>query len=193
MKKSVLLISAICAFACALSACGKKEVNAYDKLNSMLDASYSQITISIDNTYTEEEITLESVYMLIYSQSEITVQYKVERFAEFTLENPTTDVKTTYQGTAVIVGGIISGGSEVGLTADIADLSLEFKEAYFENITLDSGSLTADVKDVSAFLGTELVCTGMKVEAKFSDVLESITVTYSQSGHEVVYSYIFTR
>ena len=193
MKKSVLLISAVCAAACALSACGKKEVNAYDKLNSMLDANYSQMTISIDNTYTEEGITLESVYMLIYSQSEITIQYKVERFAEFTLENPTTDVKTTYQGAAVIVGGIISGGSEVGLTADIADLSLEFKEANFENITLDNSSLSADVKDASAFLGTEISCTGMKVEAKFSDVFESITVTYSQSGHEVVYSYIFNR
>ena len=196
MKKSFLLVSAICASACALSACGSrgdKGPSTYDKLNSMLEESYSQISISINNTFLDEDVTLESVYMLIYSQSQITVQYKVERFAEISLDNPTSAVKTTYTGTAVIAGDTVTGGSEVGLTADIAQLNLVFKEEYFENITLESGSISADVTNVSGFLGTDLTCTEMKVEAEFSNVLNGITVTYKQSGNEVEYKYVFTH
>ena len=192
MKKSILLVSAICASACAISACGKdKTPSAYDNLNSMLSASYSQISISIDNTFTAEDVTLESVYMLIYTQSQVTVQYKVERFSEISFENPTSDVKTTLEGIAVIAGDTVTGGSEVGLTADIAKLKMVFKEEYFENVTLAEGTISADVKDVKGFLGSDLTCTDMKVEAEFSNVFKNITVTYKQSGNEVEYRYVF--
>ena len=194
MKKSILLISTVCAAACIFSSCkscDKKKTTVYEDLNAMLAENYSQISISINNTFTEENITLESVYTVKYAQSEITVDYSVERFAEFTLENPTTEVKKKYNGTAVIVGGIISGGEEVGLTADIARLKLDFNESYFENAEYSNTLFSADVIDASGFLGTQLTCTDMHVEAKFSEVFSSIEITYSQDGHEVKYSYVF--
>ena len=194
MKKSILLITAVCAASCALSACGKKKVNAYDNLNSMVEASYSQVTISVNNTFTQEDVTLESVYTLIYNKDQVTVQYKVERFNDgLSLDSPDTDVKTTLSGTAVIVGDSVTGGNDVGLTADIASLSFEFKEEYFANVTIGESQLTADVTNTSGFLGTKLTCTNMKVNAQFSDVFESITITYKQGLNEVEYSYIFTR
>ena len=197
--KKVLLISLICAAACSLSACtlslggNKTSKSEYDELNSMLSANYSQIEITIKNNFTEEDITLESKYTVKYSQSEITVEYRVERFTEFTLENPETSVKTVYEGTAVIVGGVISGGEDINLTADIARLSLTFKEELFENVTLTGMYLDADVKNASGFLGTNISCTDMHVYAEFLTFFYNITVNYRQSGHEIEYSYVFTR
>ena len=196
MKKAVLLISSICASACALSACsacGEKEVSVYDSLNSMLVASYSQISISVDNTFTDADITLGSVYMLIYNEDTITVQYRVERLNELSFDNPTTEPKYAIEGTAVIVDGMITGGNDVGLNVYIANIPLEFNEKYFSNTVIDETSLSADVISPSEFLGSKIDCTDMKVMAKFSDVLESITVTYNLDAQEVEYRYVFTR
>ena len=196
MKKPVLLISAICVSACALSACnacGEKEVSVYDNLNSMLVASYSQISISVENTFTDADITLESVYVLIYGEDTITVQYRVERLSGLSYDNPTTEPKYATEGTAVISDGMITGGNDVGLTVYIANIPLEFNEKYFSNIVLDETSLSADVTKTSEFLGSKVDCTDMKVIAKFSDVLESITVTYNLDSQKVEYRYVFTR
>lgn len=196
MKKIILLISAAIA-ACALSACEfscakDSKGYSYEQLNSMLNANYSQIVISVNNTFTDENITLESEYKVKYTQSEITVDYKVERFSSISLDSPASDVKTVYEGRAVIVGNVISGGEEVGLTKDIAQLNLTFNEDYFRNISFDKTSISADVTNPGAFLGTSLSCTDMHVEGKFNGVFESITITYKQSANEIEYRYIFT-
>ena len=198
MKKFIALISALCAVSCALTACGgakpdgpSSNNNEYDNLNSMISASYSAITITVSNTFTDEDITLESVYTIEYARDEITVEYRVERFADISLDNPTADVVITLQGTAKIIDGVISA-NDAGITADIAKLSLNFKEEYFENINLSGVFIRADVKNVSGFLGTALVCADMKVDATFLDCFSEINVSYKQAGHEVVYNYVFT-
>ena len=192
MKKAILIISAICVAACALTACNSSCGNEYKRLNSKLKEDYSQISITVNNTFTEEQITLTSVYTVKYAQNEITVDYKVERFSEFTLESPVTDVKTTYEGSASIVGGIISGGEEVGLTEDIASLNLNFKKKNFENVTFNKTFFSADVKNTNSFLGVA-ECTDMHVVAGFDDKFKSITVSYKQGVNEVEYKYVFTN
>ena len=195
--KKFLMIFAACTAMCCLTACGGSEDvnsahNKYENLNSMLGLDYSGITITITNNFTEEEITLESVYEIKYAQNEITVEYKVERLAEISFDTPSSDLKTTYEGTAVIKNGAISENN-AGITADIAKLSLSFKEEYFENVTLNDMILKADVKNASAFLGTGVTCTDMHVSARFLDFFYNITVDYKQSGHEIEYKYLFTR
>ena len=204
MKKLFLLIVTIFASVCCLTACGKtknNEVNSpatdntvteYDRLNSMLKESYSNITVTVKNTFTEEGITLESVYSVNYSESEITVEYSIERFSEPSLENPASGVKIKIEGTAVIKDGKISE-NEAGITASIAEVPLTFKEEYFKNIDLTGVYIDADVKDVSGFLGTELTCTDMHVNAVFVSYFHDITVTYSTVGHEIEYYYSFNR
>lgn len=194
MKKSILLISAVCAAACALTACGgdkgastKSEL---DGLNSMLDLSYSGISITVSNKYTEENITLKSVYEIEYSHTQTTVEYKVERFAPASLDNPTADVVTTVEGTAVIKNGTISD-NDAGITADIAKFPLVFKDEYFENVTLTDTMMKADVKDASGFLGKSITCTDMTVKVIFLECIYDITVNYRQTGHEIVYTYVF--
>ena len=195
MKRHIFIICVLCALACALTGCKPVKKPVYDEyagLNTKLGASYSQISITVNNTFTDEDITLESKYTVKYSQSEITVDYKVERFASVSLENPTDEVKTVYEGTAVIVGGIISGGSEVGLTADISKLSLNFKEEYFNNAVLTGIFFKADVKNASAFLGADVSCTDMTVSAEYVEVFSVIEINYTESGNKIQYLYEFT-
>ena len=215
MKKRFLSILAIISAVCCLTACGKTndkddqssltpgntdstdnnnntDNNEYDELNSMLKESYSNIRITVKNTFTEQNVTLESVYSIDYSESEITVKYTIERFSAPSLENPDSDVKVKVSGTAVIENGEISQ-NEAGITADIATIPLTFKEEYFENIELFGMSIDADVKNVSGFLGTDIACTDMHVNAMFLDLFYYITVTYSTDGHEIEYKYEFSR
>ena len=194
MKKSILVIAAVSAVACALSACGKDKGSSgqYDELNSMLEMNYSSVTITINNKYTEENITLKSEYKIEYEHTQTTVEYKVDRFAPILFDDPSADVVTTYEGTAVIKNGVISA-NDIGLTADIAKLPIDFKEEYFEGAELTGMYLNADVKDVSGFMGTSIDCTDMHVYAEFLEMFYNITVTYKQSGHEIEYKYVFNK
>ena len=176
----------------ALAACGGK-ASEYNKLNEMLDASYSKIELTVTDTF--GDLSLESKYTIRYSDSGITVGYTVEKFAEVTLDNPSTGLKTTLTGEAVIEDGVVVSvnGDDIGLGADIAKTGLTFKKEFFKKAELTDSRLKADVKDASGFLGTQLTCTDMKVEAAFGDVLYNINIVYtSEGGNEVKYAYVFT-
>ena len=196
MKKSILTIAAIASAACALAACnssrGNSQSDEYQKLNDMLNASYSKIAITVTDTFIEEGVTLKSEYTLNYSESEITVNYKVERFAQISLDSPATDVKTTYTGTATIKDGKVTGGEEVGLSADIAETGLTFKKEYFENATVTGVFMQAEVSDTSAFLGSEVESNDMTVYAEFLNVFFNIEINYTQNKNKVKYEYVFT-
>lgn len=196
MKKSVLMLAALGAAACCLGACGGKtddgggKTDEYEKLNSMLAESYSSVSLTVTDTFSDD-LSLKSVYVIKYSESEITVEYSVERFTEVSLDGPTTEVKTTLEGTAVIKGGTVTGGEEVGITAAIANPIFNFKESYFENATLTGVFFSADVKSASSFLGFTLSCTDMKVRAEFLDFFYSIELSYTRDGSKVKYEYVF--
>lgn len=194
MKKSILTLAAACAAACCLGACGeppKGSTDKYDSLNDMLNAEYSRVVITVTETF-DESASLTGEYALQYSDGEITVNYSVEKFAGISLNDPSADFKTTLTGTAVIKGNDITGGDNVNLTADIATIGLTFKEEYFENAVLTDMYLKADVKDASAFLGSQITCADMKAEAVFLEKFYSVSITYtSESGSAVEYSYKF--
>lgn len=197
MKKSVLMITAAaaCVAACGFGACScKKSGNSgYDKLNDMLNANYSQIALTVTDTF-DDESTLISEYIIKYSESEITVEYTVERFSSLSLDGTSDSFKTVLTGTAVIKDGSVTGGEEVGITASIANPKLNFKSSYFGQAYLTDTSLLAEVKEPSAFLGIAVSsCTDMKVNAKFSDVFSDIKVIYTQNGNKVEYKYVFTK
>lgn len=196
MKKQFFVLAAATIAVCSLAACDNKnssnEKNQYDSLNTMLDASYSQIVISVTDVF-DENITLSSVYTIKYGGSNVKIEYSVEKLAEISLDAPTSDVKITFTGEATITGTVIEGGSEVGLTAADARVGLTFKEEYFENTKLGGSFLKADVKDPSGFLGLELTCSDMKVDATFLDAFLNIKITYvSESGGSVEYKYVFS-
>lgn len=199
MKKLILKSLAACAAVCCLGACNPLEkesaINQFDALNAMLNASYSQIVITVTDSF-DEHTALNSKYIIQYSEDCITVNYTVEKFSALTLDEPLTDMKTTFIGEAVIKDGVMTivNGDDIHLTAaDIVKTGLTFKEEYFENTQLSGIYLKADVKNPSAFLGSQLSCTDMKVDATFLEVFYDILITYvSDNGNKVEYKYIFT-
>ena len=193
MKKRFIAFGAtVLAAACCLGSCGEQP-DGYDALNEMLHKDYSQIVLTVTDTF-DGEISLTSVYTVKYSNEGVTVDYKVERFSVLTPDAPSTDVKTTFTGTAVVEDGVIvSAGEEVGFSSIEFVTGLAFKGEYFENAELTDAYMIADVKDADAFMGTEISCTEMKATAVFYDVFYTINITYtSASGSRVKYLYEFT-
>ena len=198
MKKKWIMFAAVCAFSCCLGLVGcdmGSNTGEYDALNAMLDADYSQIVLTVTDTF-DKNTSLTSEYTVKYSTDTITVTYTVERFNEASLDNPSTDIKTTLTGEAVIEDGAIvsRSGDDIKLPVDIAKPRLTFNKKYFENVNLTGVNLKADVKNADAFLGSQVSCTGMKVSATFLDVFYNINISYtSAGGNKVEYKYVFTH
>lgn len=195
MKKPILMLAAVGAAACCLGACGEN-YDEYAMLNEMANADYSQVVLTVTNTF-DEHTSLSSVYTIKYSGVTVTVEYAVEKFTKIdaSLDGPAEDVITTLTGEIIIQGGVITSrdGDDVGLTAEVAYIGLEFKQDYFENVELTGNTLKADVKSANEFLGSQVTCSDMKVYATFIEVFNEVNITYtSESGCLVEYSYIFT-
>lgn len=199
MKKSILILAA-CLAALSLSACsgngGPSASAQYNSLNEMLKADYSEIDITVSDTF-DTDIFLKSEYKINFSADETTVSYTVEKFlpAGDTLDGPIDLDKTVLKGEAVIKDGVIVSvdGDDVNLSADIAVTGMSFKPGYFKNAEITGMTLRADVKDPSGFLGYELTCSGMRIEADFLDAFYFIDITYtSEIGSQVEYRYDFT-
>lgn len=192
MKKQLIAIAAIGVSLCCLSACTKTDKNnKYDALNEMLEANYFRIELTITDTF-DEDTSLESNYYIDYSDSFIFVEYTIEKFAEISLESPSTDIKTTLIGQVIIKDGTIVTviGDDAGITAEIANITLSFDESYFKNIYLTDDYIEADVKDESGFLGHNINCTNMSMRASFNNVFSRMEITYTSTIGSVV-EYVF--
>ena len=199
MKKRIFTIAAVCAAVCCLGACAEHKEPVKDELealNAMLKADYSQIVLTVTDTF-DETASLTSEYTFTYSGDTVTVAYTVERFAgaDDMMNDPLGSLKTTLTGEAVIKDGVIVSlnGDDVGLTADNVRLGLTFKAEYFEVTEISGVRFTADVKNVRGFLDWTLPCTNMKVRATFLEVFYDIQITYTSAiGSNVEYKYVFT-
>lgn len=192
-KKLIPAVFALCAAAAICVGCAPTESNEYDGLNAMLDKNYSQIVLTVTDTFSEDDV-LTSKYTMKFTDGGMTVNYTVERFAEISLDE-FAPAKTTLVGKAMVAGGevIFVEGDEVELDAITAGTGLEFKAEYFENADLTGLYLKADVKNPSGFMGSELNCTEMKVNASFLEVFYEIQITYlAASGSRVGYKYDFS-
>lgn len=191
MKKTIFAVAAACAAALSLGACTTAS-DEYAPLNAMLDLNYSKIILTVTDTF-DDTASLTSEYEMEYSDGGVTVKYSVERFTEVSLDAPAANEKTTLTGTAQIKDGAVTGGENVNLPATIADTGLTFKGEYFENAELEGTYLKADVKNVSGFMGADIVCSDMKVFATFLDSFYNIRITYTgEKGNAVKCLYEFS-
>ena len=195
MKKQIFALVAVGVAACCLGACKKKsQPDEYASLNEMLKANYSEIAITVKDTFSDGTY-LKSEYTVTYASDSITVSYSIEQFELPSLEAPAPSTKTTLIGEARIQGDqVIFTGDEVDEdVANIAYLNFTFKKAYFVNADLTGNYLLADVKDPSGFLGTKITCSDMKLWATFLDEFYNMEITYvSEGGNQVKCTYAFT-
>lgn len=193
MKKLIPVITAVCAVA-AFGGCKTRHTKEYEELNAKLDLSYSRIVLTVTESF-EEDLTLVSEYAMSFTDEGMTVDYSVERFAQASLDSEASE-KTTLAGEAKIAGGKVSyvSGDEVTLDSLVTGSGLSFKEEYFKNADLTGVYLKADVKNASAFLGTQIQCSDMKVFATFLDYFMKIQVSFkAEDGSLVEYRYDFNR
>ena len=195
MRKAMKIscVIAASAAACMLAACGSRGKGRYDTLNKMLAAHYSEIVLTVTDTF-DEDTYLTSEYTFAYpTEDSAVVHYTVERFGELSLDGGQEKVILT--GSALISGGelVYTSGDDIGIPESFATKGFAFRAEYFENAQLTASAFSADVKDVSAFLGCELSCSDMKVAASFADAFESLLVTFTAAdGSAVEYRYEFT-
>lgn len=195
IKKLVPVVMTLCVSVAVFGGCGEKRGagKEYDELNAKLGLNYSQIVLTVKNSFDEDSV-LTSEYTMKFSDGGMTVSYSVERFSEASLDS-TVPAKTKLTGEAVVAGGNVTytQGEEVSLDAVTAGTGLNFKKEYFENIELTGVYLMADVKNPSGFMGSSLTCTQMKVKATFLEVFYDIQITYrAQNGNFVEYLYVFS-
>ncbi len=192
--RGLFLALAVSCCAICLAACTAEAYDGYQALNDMLRADYSKVILTVTDTF-DETTALRSEYAFVYGDGEITVQYRVERFAEIGDLTEQTALKRTLSGEAVIKDGAIvsQSGDEAELPSADGARGLAFRREYFKNATLTGVYLKADVKDPEAFLGTKIVCDDMKVEATFLEVFYAIRISYTSGmGSAVEISYEFS-
>lgn len=195
MKKIIFIIAAVCTAVCCLGACNKSESDSYDSLDEMMKVSYSQIDVSVTDTF-DENTSLLSEYKISYSGKNATVTYAVEKFSALGLDDPLPGFKTTMRGEAVIENGeVVSvNGDKVELPVAVTKPGFTFKKKYFADAKLTGAYFIADVKEPNRFFDADLSCSNMKVKATFLEVFHDMRITYtSASGSEVEYKYTFTK
>lgn len=195
IKKYIPLITTVCVAAAVCAGCTTKGADntEYDKLNAKLQADYSQIVLNVTNEI-DEDTTLSGEYTMNFSDDGVTVTYRVETLPELSLDT-TAGEKLTLTGEAKITGKTVTyvSGDEAPLDALTAGKGLNFKSEYFKNADLTDTHLIADVVNPGGFMGSQLKCTGMKVNASFVSVFSEISVTYTgQGGNRVEYLYTFS-
>ncbi len=194
MKKIIFAISAVCAAAC-LTACGGGDKPAYDHykaMDEMFNASYSKITVSVTNTF-DVDTQLISSYEMLYSGDEITVKYSIERFTGISIDTGNME-KTVTDGTAKIKNGAVVSDS-AGMLEVVPDTKFSFKAEYFSNVNEDiiDMYLQADVVNPSGFMGTDIKCSDMKVNAEYFTEFKKMEINYKgESGNSVKINYNFT-
>lgn len=196
MKKSILIISAVCAAAAFLGgcqSCDSATTNQYDELNEMLEAGYSSLKIAVIDNY-DGDTFLESVYEIEYTANGANIDYSVERFTQISVTPDGNAIKTKLIGKASVTDGKVTyiSGDRVEIPENLTESGINFKQDYFDNVEMTGISFTASVNDLSGFLGVQTSGTDAQVFATFLEVFYEIEITYkAESGNSVEIKYVF--
>ena len=203
MKKIIISIILMLALLMSFVACDKgntdneqsleNETTVYDTLNKLSKQSYNKIKLNI--TTLTGDIELKADYALTASK----VEYSIEQLnllpSDGNLGGVSSNYKTTNQGSATVENGKVTKLDDEAINLPEYDElkgAFDFKESYFKNIQTESGKFTADVVNVSAFIGTDKSISDMKIAAEYSDAaFQKMTITYKTSKSTITFVYVF--
>ncbi len=191
-RKILILVSVVLALTFALCACA--DDNTYTRINKLLNEDYSKVELTVSTTFDDE--TLTSTVTSTQNGDETTVKYCIRQYATFGDSVPENYVEET-NGEIVVKNGKIvrNNGVLVGIDLEQATAKYNFNADYFIAPQMNGNVFSASVGNAKGFFGdTEFAGSGVKVSVTFSEVLESMQVTYtSQSGAKVELNYVFTK
>ena len=166
---------------------------ALSKLLELIEKPYSSVDVNIAVTTDIAELSAR------YTVTQSKVTYSIEQLNLLPSLDNITDIspdhKTTVSGEAVVENGEVTdlSGNKVALPSG-SELTgrFRFEESNLQNIVVGDGSLSADVISASAFYGTEVDMSDVKVKVEYSDTaVEKITVTYKTEKSSVEAVYVF--
>lgn len=165
----------------------------YEKLNELSSRPYDQILLTVTTT------TGGTVLKADYNMTADRVVYAVEQLNELQIDGQFEDTpppyKRTVNGTAVVKNGEI-----VKVNEDAVNLpayremkgAFHFAAGYLDDLTAESGRMTAGISDVSSFLGTDKTMDHASITVIYNDAaFEEITIHYEVGTTEVVAVYRF--
>ena len=184
--KRIVYILVILSLVLSLAAC-TDEITVYDRLSLLSMRSYECITMNVKTT--TNGVSLESSYTV----SDGSVIFSVERLNPFSADSE--DMKSKIQGIATVVDGVVTqlDGVPVELPSYTTLLgAFNFKEDYFANAKETETSFSADITNLSDFIGNELTAQFAKIVVNYDTLsFESIVITYSTQSSYVVITYEF--
>lgn len=190
MKKTIALFALIISLLC-ICACGGS--GSFTDLNDMAKQNYSVVERTVKTTSNGETLTSR---FTVRSGDTVEIDYSVEQINEIDINNMPNEYKTVKTGIVKLDGTrvIEQTGDDVNVDfVALTKLNLNFVEEYFSQVKWDNGKMTANVTNVEGFLGVNVYCAWMKVEAEYSNTLNNVTVKYlTANGAEVQLAYAFT-
>lgn len=196
--KKIFTVLSLCLAAVCLSACNgggeEPEPDRYAALNEMLHAQYSQIELTVTDTFDEDTFLKSEFTFSFPSEGCIAVGYSAERFSEIGgLDELPPSVKTTISGEGEYRDGVLVSDSGGLLPDRLAGAGLVFKEEYFGNAVFELARFRADVLSADGFLGISAFRgSEMRVEATFVELFYDMEIVYTaEDGSRVEYLFAF--
>ena len=187
MKKIICVITLL-VLVFSLASCESNPI--FATLTSLANKPSAMVKLDITTSIDGEKLNSS------YTITELYVNYKIESLSSITLgENG--DFIVTKSGKAIIENGEIKSinGENLSGIPEYSTLvgKFTFKENNFANILVDTNSFSADIIDLSKFLGTETDGKAGKVSIEFSEKrINKITLSYTENGAFVSAIYEFS-
>jgi hypothetical protein len=197
MKKIIIVVLILILAMLCLTSCDQP--TDFGKLNEMVSTKYLQMSIKVAiNKSGEANGLVSDVVCLILSDTTKQVAYNLQEYATFDMDGDTITAPSeqiiTKSGNVTIENGNVTSftGDRVDYDfSNIGALNMTFSETCLANAKTADGTFTADITNISAFLGSDIVgATNAKVSVNVK-TYSSITISYTANGSDVIITYTF--
>ncbi len=198
MKKIIFVMVILLVATLCLTSCDLTGGDQYQKLNQMVNKSYSQVKMEVSVKKSGESIGLNSVIVCDIARSDDvkTVQYNLQEYASIDVNGDTITLPSqqivTKSGSVILSNGevISQTGDQVGLNfAKVGKITMNFVSVYLSNVKTENGIFSADVTNVIGFLGRDIFgATDVKVSVDVQ-TYKSITLSYVVNSSDVTIVY----
>lgn len=193
---AILLCATFCLTSCDLIPVGTTDVS-YQTINKMINSNYSKLAIEITTKPAgESDGVVSKIDCISINDSVKMVSYSIQQYAIINVDGDTITLPESQivskDGSVVITNGDVTTqqGDKVDFDFSAIDkLNISFSDKNLSNVTKKNGVLTANVTDVSAFLGVQIQgVTNAKVSADVVNNVITLSGTANGSDFTVVYT-----
>lgn len=197
MKKIIIVVLILILAMLCLTSCDQS--TDFDKLNEMVSTEYSQIAIKVTiNKSGETTGLVNDISCIILNDTTKHISYKLQEYATIDMDGDTITMPSeqivTKTGSVILEGGKVtsSTGDQVDYDfTNIGALNINFSDKCLANAKTKDGTFTADISDISAFLGSDIPgATNAKVSVNVK-TYGAITISYTANGSDVTIGYTF--